>query len=47
MAKKTLNFRSREAYSKWLAFKHIHLPRTKEKDRVTIAGKPHKVKHGR
>lgn len=49
MAKKakTLHFKSRKAYSDWLAFKHIHLPRSSGKDRVTIAGRPHKVKHGR
>lgn len=44
---KTLHFSSRKAYTDWLAFKHIHFPRSHGKDRVVIAGKPHRVKHGR
>lgn len=43
---KTLHFKSKSAYRDWLAFKHIHLPRSKGKDRVVIAGRAHKVKHG-
>lgn len=42
---KTLHFKSRNAYRKWLDFKHIHLPRSKGNDKIVIAGKPHKVKH--
>lgn len=44
---KTLHFSSKKAYTDWLAFKHIHLPRSKGNDRVVIAGRKHKVKHGK
>jgi len=41
----TLRFKSRQAYLKWLAFKHLHVGKAKRKQQVTIAGKPHKVCH--
>lgn len=44
---KTKNFRSMDAYRRYLAFKHIHLPGAKNDQPVTIRGKRHKVKHGR
>lgn len=45
--KKTLRFKTRSAYRDWLAFKHIHLPRAKGRDKIIIGGHVHKVKHGR
>lgn len=42
---KTLRFKSKKTYKNWLAFKHIHLPRSKGDDKIVIAGRPHKVKH--
>lgn len=44
--KSKLHFNSKKAYTDWLAFKQIHLPRSKDNDRVVIAGRKHKVKHG-
>jgi hypothetical protein len=44
---KKLNFKSMDAYRRYLAFKHIHLPGTKSDEKISIRGKPHKVKHGR
>lgn len=43
-----LNFKSPQAYKKWLAYKYIHVsPKPSENpQKVTIAGKPHKVEHG-
>ena len=43
---KTLHFKSKGAYRDWLAYKHIHLPRSHGRDRIVIAGREHKVKHG-
>jgi hypothetical protein len=42
------NFKSKEAYRKWLAYGHIHGDFKKKKgfQSVTIRGKPHKVEHG-
>jgi hypothetical protein len=45
--RKTRRFKSAGAYQRWLAFKHIHLPGSNGKDKIVIAGKAHKVKHGR
>jgi hypothetical protein len=45
--RKTLHFKSRRGYRDWLAFKHIHLPRSHGKDKIIIGGHVHKVKHGR
>lgn len=42
-----MKFKSKEGYRKWLAYGHIHgdFERTPGHQKVTIAGKPHKVKH--
>jgi hypothetical protein len=41
----TENFKSKESYRKWNAYRHIHdIPAPRLKD-VTIGGKKHKVKH--
>jgi len=44
---KTLNFKSKEAYRKWLAHGHIHgeFKKTPGNRRIKIRGKVHKVKH--
>lgn len=44
---KRLNFKSKDAYRRWLAYKKIHLPGTKSDERISIRGRAHKVKHGR
>jgi hypothetical protein len=46
---KEMNFRSKEAYRKWLAYGHIHgvFKRTPGHVRVRIRGRPHRVKHSR
>jgi hypothetical protein len=46
---KEMNFRSWEAYRKWLAYGHIHglFKKTPGHVRVKIRGRPHKVKHSR
>jgi len=45
---KTLNFKSKKAYQKWLSYNWIHnrkkMGRPPHK-KVKIRGKPHKVKH--
>ena len=43
----TRNFKSKESYQKWLAFGHISkkFEVTPGHQKVTIRGKPHKVKH--
>lgn len=43
---KKRNFKSKDAYRRWLDFKHIHLPRSKNDEAITIRGRRHKVKHG-
>lgn len=41
----TEHFKSKKAYRKWTAYRHIHgIPAPNLKTAV-IAGKPHKVKH--
>lgn len=41
----TEKFKSKEAYRKWTAYRHIHgIPAPRLKTAV-VAGKPHKVKH--
>lgn len=48
MAKKrTMNFKSKEAYKKWLAYGHATgvFERTPGHTPVKIRGKTHKVKH--
>lgn len=48
MAQKTLNFKSKEAYRKWLAYGHMHIPDFGETPvGIKIRGKKHKVKHSR
>jgi len=47
---KTLHFKSKEAYRKWLAYNWIHNKRKMGKPphkKVVIAGKPHKVEHSK
>jgi hypothetical protein len=46
---KTLHFKSKAGYGKWLAFGHMHgaFARVPGDARTFIAGKPHKVKHKR
>ncbi len=39
------NFKSKVAYKKYLAYKHIHIGPSKHPFAVTIAGKPHRVSH--
>ena len=47
LKRKKMNFRSKEAYRKWLAYGHIHghFKRTPGHVKVYIRGRPHKVKH--
>ena len=47
--RKRMNFRSKEAYRKWLAYGHIHglFRKTPGHVKVYIRGRPHKVKHVR
>jgi hypothetical protein len=48
MARKVMNFKSKEAYRKWLAYGHIHgLFKSKGNVSVKIRGKSHRVKHAR
>jgi len=46
--KKTLNFKSKKAYKKWLAYNWIHNKRKmgrKPHKRIRIRGRSHRVKH--
>jgi len=45
--KRTLNFKSKEAYIRWLRYGHATkvFERTPGHQRIKIRGKPHKVKH--
>jgi len=44
--KKTLHFRSKTSYQKWLAYGHIHGKfDTPGHQNIMIRGKKHKVKH--
>jgi len=46
MARKVMNFKSKEVYRKWLAYGHIHgLFKSKRNVSIKIRGKPHRVKH--
>jgi len=46
MAKKTLNFKSKEAYLKWLRYGHAKVKGFgKTPVGIKIRGKKHKVKH--
>ena len=49
LKRKRMNFRSKEAYRKWLAYGHIHgvFAKTPGHVKVYIRGRPHKVKHVR
>ncbi len=41
-----MNFKSMKAYKKWLAYGHMHIKDFgKTPQKITIKGKPHKVKH--
>ena len=42
-----LHFRSKEAYRKSNAYRHIHGIRAPKRKTVTIRGKRHKVRHGK
>lgn len=42
---KTLHFKSKRKYNKYLAFINIHHKTKHHHNRVVIAGHPHKVKH--
>jgi hypothetical protein len=44
----TKNFKSKDAYKKWLAYGHIHgqFAKTPGHQRIKIHGKRHKVHHG-
>ena len=45
---KVMNFKSKEAYRKWLAYNYIHNKRKMKRPphvKVKIRGKVHKVKH--
>lgn len=48
---KTLHFKSKKGYKKWLAYEHIHHVGKRHRKgnypRVRIHGRPHKVKHHR
>ena len=46
---KTLHFKSKAGYRRWLAFGHIHgqFKRTPGNKKIVIRGKAHKVKHTR
>ena len=41
----TEKFRSKEAYRRWSAYRHIHGIKAPHLRRVTVAGKTHTVKH--
>lgn len=41
-----VNFKSKGAYQKWLAYGHMHNA-FHGKEKVKIAGKVHKVQHGK
>jgi hypothetical protein len=43
----TENFKSKEAYRKWSAYRHIHGIAAPKLKRVCIGGKCHTVKHSK
>lgn len=47
MAKKPMNFKSKEAMRKWMAYGHMHdeFEKSPGNTPVKIKGKPHRVKH--
>ena len=49
MAKRTLHFRTRAEYRKWLAFGQMHglFRKAPGHMKIVIGGRPHKVKHKR
>ena len=48
MTRKKLDFKSKKAYQKWLAYDHIHkLKHAKKKPKIYIRGHKHKVNHKR
>ena len=49
LKRRRMNFRSKEAYRKWLAYGHIHglFRKAPGHVKVYIRGRPHKVKHVR
>jgi len=44
MKKKTIHFKNKEAYRKWLSYGHMH-KKFHGRKRITIGGKAHRVKH--
>ena len=42
-----IHFKSKVGYRKWLAYGHMHVKGfgKKHREKIVIAGKPHKVKH--
>jgi hypothetical protein len=43
----TEHFKSKEAYRKWTAYRHIHGIAAPHLKTAVVAGVPHKVKHSR
>jgi hypothetical protein len=43
--RKTVNFKSKAAYERWLAYGHTHKLFTGPGENITIRGKKHKVVH--
>lgn len=43
----TDHFKSKEAYRKWNAYRHIHGIEAPNLKIAVVAGKPHKVKHSK
>ena len=43
----TEHFKSKEAYRKWNAYRHIHGIKAPHLKTAVVAGKKHKVKHGK
>jgi hypothetical protein len=43
----TEHFKSKEAYRKWTAYRHIHGIDAPNLKTAVVAGKAHKVKHGK
>ena len=39
------HFKSKEAYRKWTAYRHIHVIPAPNLKTAIVVGKPHKVKH--
>lgn len=44
---RTVNFRSKEAYRRWLAYAKMHARAGRVPERIKIAGRIHHVNHAR